>query len=210
MNGRAALCFGVLAFWASFAGMCQPPSAGGQAPAEFSISDSRELGFDEFKETSATLVLAGTPIPVETKFVKEGEMRRLIFVVHGQEVDEERYRVGVNGLEFVGTRSETFEPAIPLAPLPFAAPRTSEWKGKWKTGPTEVEGEATIEATPERINTVGGQFDAARIEIKLTMKVDDKDRRERTLKFWLVRDHGIIRRELGADSAREPAAQKSP
>ncbi|HAY14725.1 MAG TPA: hypothetical protein PLB31_02890 [Fimbriimonadaceae bacterium] len=206
MNGRVALGFGALAFFASFAGTCQP-QATGQAPADFSVTDSRQLGFDDFKDTKATLVLAGTPIPVETKFVKEGDVRRLIFVVHGQEVDEERYRVSVNGLEFIGTRSETFEPAIMLAPLPFAAPRTSEWKGKWKTGPTEVEGEATIEATPERINTVGGQFDAARIEIKLTMKVDDKDRRERTLKFWLVRDHGIVRRELGADSAREPAAK---
>lgn len=209
MNGRAALGFGVLAFWASFAGTCQP-QASGQDPAAFSITDSRELGFEEFKEKEATLVLAGTPIPVETKFIKEGDIRRLLFIVHGQEVDEERYRVGVDGLAFMGTRAESFEPPIPLVSLPFAAPKSSEWKGKWKTGPTEVEGEAKIEATPERINTVGGQFDAARIEIKLTMKVDDQDRRERTLKFWLVRDHGIVRRELGADSAREPVAKKSP
>lgn len=209
MNGRVALGFGVLAFWASFAGTCQP-QASGQDPAAFSITDSRELGFEEFKEKEATLVLAGTPIPVETKFIKEGDIRRLLFIVHGQEVDEERYRVGVDGLAFMGTRAESFEPPISLASLPFSAPKSSEWKGKWKTGPTEVEGEATIEATPERINTVGGQFDAARIEIKLTMKVDDQDRRERTLKFWLVRDHGIVRRELGVDSAREPAAKKSP
>ncbi len=182
----------------------------GQAGAKVErIADAAALGADKLPYTKARLILAGTEVPVEVQEVRSGESFVLRLVSHGEILEEERYESGPGGFRFLGGSGETFDPPIPLVRLPMTVGESWDWTGVAALGPTEKRATAKVTSGRERLNLASGVHDAIKVAVSLSVETSPQQTAKRELTFWIEPNRGVVRREFGAGSTREPRPRDS-
>jgi hypothetical protein len=191
-------------------GGCNLPSSvtgSGQvhAPGKtFASQDS--ITPDALPYTNARLLLAGTEVKVT--MTRRASPGQVIFDLSARDVvlESEKYLSDDKAFSFVGLSDETFQPAIPLVVYPFSIGDDWTWSGTANLGPNSKPAEAKLTCLPEKLNLPGGVYDCVLVTADVIVQASRGVPSKRTLKFWFQPKSGLVKREFGFSSTREPAS----
>ena len=199
--------FGVLAGC-----LIKPGLSNGQevTPVTKTYQDRQSLKADELPYKSARLILAGTSLPVEMNRVQKGNDVSFRLVTRNEVLETERFQSDATGFRFAGLSDEHFVPPIPLVRYPFIVGESWQWSGVAGLGPNEKAATANLRSDSETINLAGGVHGCIVVVADLVVHTSTGTDSKRTLKFWIEPQKGLIKREFGFSSTREPRPAGSP
>lgn len=197
---RAAnACLGALL--ALFLTGCRPP---GNAGVE--IASAVELMPDALYGEQATLNYGGTPIDVAMKRVANGPEVRFLLSAHDEVLETEVYQSTTSEFSLVSI-DEKFEPPLPLLKFPMTIGQPWDWSGELVAGGVRHRATAKITPSTEQLFlTKTGGVDTVKISIQMQIDSKTPSPAKRPLTFWFARGKGIVKREIGTATSREPAA----
>lgn len=181
-------------------------------PAQITSSfrDAASLKPDALPPKAANLVLASAEIPVELKANVENGKMTLVWLADYEEkigkpvvAETESYMFSDAGFSFVSGPHESFDPAIRLIKYPLTVGDKWDWNGKVVTGMTSARAKAQIETSADTLNIPYGNFGTLLVTVKMHMDTGTEGV-NRTFKFWFKPGEGLIARELGQSSSRQP------
>ena len=159
---------------------------------------------DALPYSAVRLVLAGEVVPATLKRVEKEGLTEFQIVRDGAILEREVYSFSGSTFQLNEIAGVTYEPPVPLVFDPVAIGDDWVWKGTVKSGSQALPATGKLTASREDLNVAGGPFSSVRISFNLSMKVQPDTVADRSLIFWFVDDRGLIKREVGAASAREP------
>jgi len=175
---------------------------------------------DALPYKNADLVIAGTAMPVKFEASrKPGEVVFFLRSKHGEVLEHEAYRFDVGQFSLWRAGGELYEPVIPLLKDPVSAGSNWEWSGQMFPA---VDGEpvrnseavrkatAKISLTSDTLNILGGSKSAMRVNVLLSIESGGNVRAQRTLSFWFMKDHGLVKRDFAFASTRGPSNRVEP
>ena len=165
----------------------------------------------------ATIRLAGTAIEVELLEEREGSEVTYEWVYRIPEdeeaitsIEKEQYSTANNTFALVAGPAESFDPPIPLIKFPFAIGDNYEWKGTHRLGVTEKPASATINTQTDTLNLSVGKFEVVLVTVNLNVQTGNPAGTDSIFKFWFKPGDGIVKREFGVSSSREPRESEAP
>ena len=179
---------------------CRPDGPPGTGP---SIAEARVLMADAFPGEKARLVLAGTEIPVKVKRREEGSDVVLELWAHGEIVQQERYVAGKDAFSLKVAGGEHYDPALPLVKFPMEVGATWSWSGSMTAGERVHPAKGSVTTSTEQVYAPSPES-AVKVLVELELESGGPRPAKRTLTFWIVPGHGVVKRAFGAGSAREP------
>lgn len=154
---------------------------------------------------SAKLNLAGDSIPVELACTDANGDVDVKLTAHNALFEEERYHAGEARFDLVDAAGETYDPPITLARAPMNIGDKWTWNGQMKAGDVGHTAKATISTSQERIFPPTGAIDALKVQVDFEIESGTPTPAKRSLSFWLAPGLGVVRRQFGSSSMREPA-----
>lgn len=158
--------------------------------------------------TRGALVLAGTAVPVELAQTRSGNTLGLELRAHGKLVERERYIADGNGFRLQEASGETYDPPLPLLQFPMTVGQSWNWEGKVLSAGSSRPASATVVSSMEKLNAPGGPYDCVVVRVDLEIETGAGEPVKRALRLWFARGQGIVQREFGATSTRQPMAQQ--
>ncbi|MBS1707829.1 MAG: hypothetical protein JSS65_03805 [Armatimonadetes bacterium] len=176
----------------------------GQAASETLAQSADTLKPQAVPYTKGNLIYQGSVVPVDIKSADDGKTLKLEFIVDGETTGSETYTYDATGFRFAGTEAELYEPALPLVHYPFKSEDPARWTGEIKMGDHSYPAEAEIKAKKEDLNITAGHFNTYLVEVQLSFDGGAPEKSKRRLRFWFDPGKGVVKRELGLNSSREP------
>lgn len=176
------------------------PVVGGQPIENDAVTISKP---DELPYENVRLVLAGEVIQAKLLRDKKPDATVFTIVRDGSVLEREVYSTVGTTFRLNEIAGVSYDPPVPLVFEPIVLGDTWNWKGTVKSGIQSLPASCSLHASSESLNVAGGPFSSVKIQMKLGMMVDGANA-ERMLTFWFVNDRGLVKREVGAASAREP------
>ena len=154
--------------------------------------------------SKGNLIYQGSVVPVDVKVDDDGKTLNVKLMVDGEVSSIETYSYDSSGFRFVGTEAEKYDPAIPLVHYPLRSENPWTWKGNIRMGDHAYPAEAEIKAKREDLNITAGHFNTYLVEVQLSFDGGAPEKSKRRLRFWFDPGKGIVKREFGLNSSREP------
>lgn len=174
------------------------------------FANAESLRPDVAPYTSARLLLAGTPLTVSMARSQKNDIVSFDLIARKEVLEVERYQLDENGFRFASLSDEKFVPPIPLVRYPFTVGESWHWSGTAGLGPNEKKATAELTSASETVNLAGGVHGCVVIVANLVVASPGGTDSKRTLRFWIEPKKGIIKREFGFSSTREPRPPGSP
>ncbi|RMG25450.1 MAG: hypothetical protein D6724_04095 [Armatimonadetes bacterium] len=136
----------------------------------------------------------------------DGQKREIAIVYEGKVVEREGYIANTKEVALVYwiDPAERFDPPIPLLKFPMPVESEWEWKGKHIIGPRELDAQAKIKTSKDRLELAIGSVEAVKVVVTLKTLDGSGNEKERELRFWFAPGLGPVRREYGVGQVREP------
>ena len=167
---------------------------------------SSTLNPDASPGRASDMVLAGTRIPVRLLTKHRGSEFTIELRAHGETFERERYFDGPASFSFRGTDDETYSPDVELIRFPMRVGDSWGWTGTVSSGGISRKADAVIKSGPKDLYIGGVPKEAVEVVVDLSLYSQGyKIPATRKLKFDFVQGQGIIRREFGDASIREPS-----
>lgn len=155
---------------------------------------------------TANLKIGEINMPVEIKQKSEGKTVTIDMEAHGQIFETESYVVGDSSFDLDEAAGEHYEPNLPLLKFPMKVGDTWNWKGTMTAGEKPHEASAVVTTTNDSVLLPGsGTTETVLVVIDLSIESGGPTPASRKLRFWFAKDKGVIKRQFGVGSSREPA-----
>jgi len=100
---------------------------------------------------------------------------------------------------------ETFDPPLPLLIFPMTVGDSWKWKGTMIADEARSKAEAKIVSQVSKAELKGSTVPSVKVMVDLQLAENQQSKPvKRTLSFWVVEGKGVVRREFGEESVREP------
>lgn len=185
---------------------CGGPQAEDRPSAKAQYPNHEALGADKLERDEANLILAGTKIPVAIRQERDGDRYKILVRAFDQTLEEESYRISKDEFLFEHLSGERFEPPIPIVRFPLTVGDKWDWTGDAFLGPLSRPASATVSTANDKLNLASGNLETVRVVVDLTVKTGRGTMADRKLQFWIKPRAGVVRREFGSSSLREPRA----
>jgi len=153
-----------------------------------------------------TLLLAGTPYPVTVKPFERGDDIRFDFVSHDEVFESELYEQTATMFFVIEAADERYVPAMPILRFPLTIGDSWKWEGEIVSSGISYKAGATITTGSEDLYFSGMKHHTVRVLVRISLEANPgKSPLERELTFWFEPGKGIIKREFGSASEREPS-----
>ncbi len=183
---------------------CNRDLSSNEGPQAPPITSNAQLGALNLPYRKAALILTGTTFPVALSRKLEANSVTFSLSAHDEVIEEEQFEYSEAGFRLAGASGESYHPPIPLLQFPMKVGDSWNWKGIINVGTIQRTATANIACSSDVLNTAGGPFDAVLVSVELIMPSGAVEPAKRRLRFWFVRGKGILKREFGAASTREP------
>jgi hypothetical protein len=164
------------------------------------IASLEEIRPFEEPNNSAILNLAGMEIPVEVDTEMDGPQRTIALVCNGETIEQERYVIGDDEFNLAFAAGEQFVPPLPIMVFPMSVGEGWEWSGQLISSNLKQHANAKVVTESSRAQIDGRSVPSVKVSVKLQLE----PKMERSLAFWIVEGKGVVRREFGDESVREP------
>jgi hypothetical protein len=182
-------------------------SAEGSDPKGAIINVSEELRAEVQPGKTALLTMGGVAVPVELSQEQTGDTIVLKMKAHGASVDWETYESTVARYSVKYAEGETYSPAVDLIRYPMRVGDSWDWSGSMVAAGQKRPAKALIQTSAAKLTLAEGPVPAVKVALRLSMPATaTMPAAERTLSFWFVENRGLLRREFGTESIREPGA----
>jgi hypothetical protein len=179
----------------------EPPAVQGQLIGSFS-----ELKPDAQPGAKADMLMAGTHIPVNVSVNRSGSRFEIILSAHNETFETERYRIVSGAFSLQGAAGDTYLPALDLLRFPSHLGDNWNWVGTVSSGGIQRHATATVSSSSTNLYSGGVTTEAVQVEVNLSLySQGEKTPAARKLVFDFVPGKGIVRREFGDASVRQPA-----
>ncbi|CAN5525028.1 hypothetical protein BH11ARM2_BH11ARM2_01610 [soil metagenome] len=169
------------------------------------VRDAKEIGAGQTPNGPAVLSLAGVPMAVAVVGKKVGDDIVVESQRHGSVVDREVYTVTNESVSLKEAAGEAYEPPITLLKFPMNVGCGWTWTGSTAAGTDTRQAKAAIVTESAKVAEKGGNVPAVKATVDLDLASEDGTGTvKRRLSFWFVEGRGVIRREFGDESVREP------
>lgn len=151
------------------------------------------------QETS--FCIDGTILPSKLGTSSDGEKRVIEIKDQDVTIEREQYEIVEKGLVVREAGDEVYDPPIDIIRIPMYTGDTWTWKGNLISPTTPIPAEAKVTTEDAQVPYQGKSVRAVLTTVDLEIFL--KTPRSRTMKFWVTKDYGIIKREFGT-SIRQP------
>jgi hypothetical protein len=175
----------------------------------FLVVDDASLKPDNLTLKEVSLELAGSKYKAEVKQTREGNQIQIDLQAFGEVIESERYESTEQMFSVVNAGGERYDPPISLIKYGMRVGDTWNWKGEIRTGPAGHEATAVITTSSEDLTVNGGTVhDVIKVEVALAIDSGrPSNPSTRKLKFWIGPKMGVVKREFGDYSKREPMGE---
>ncbi len=161
-------------------------------------------------DKNANLILGGTKIPVELKETLADGKITWTWMTQGTEIEKEVYSTTPQKFALISGPAESFNPAIPLIKFPFKVGDSYSYKGSQTFGMVKREATAKITSSNDKLNLETGVYETVLVTIELNVASGTPGGTNSTFKFWFSPTKGMVKREFGFSSTRQPRKADSP
>ncbi len=169
------------------------------------IQSAMEFKPDALYAENALLGYGGTEVAVKMKRKESGGIVKFVLIAHGEVFETETYRTSNTEFALVGL-DDVFEPPLPLLRFPMHVGDKWDWDGNLTSAMVPHKAKATVTSAREQLFLKkSGQMDTVRADVMLSLDSGTPTPASRKLSFWFVRGRGIVKREIGTATTREPA-----
>lgn len=165
------------------------------------IKSAAEFGVVVPPEHSLSFCIDGTLIDSHLASEKKTDSYTIQVETKDSMIESEEYRVTGKELQVVAAADEDYKPAIPILKAPMYAGDRWSWTGTLGNPDEPIPAKAEISTSDEQIPYKGKSVPAILTEVNLM--IGDKNPVRRTLRFWITKEYGILKREFGT-SIRQP------
>ena len=149
--------------------------------------------------------MGAVTLPVEIKQKITPDLIELRLVAHHEPIDLEGYRSTPHEFGAVFAEGEHYDPPIPLLRFPMTVGESWNWSGYMTATAVARPATAEIDSSIGKVTMADGPQTAVRVDVRLHMPAfRDSGAGRRALVFWFVKGRGLVRREFGSESVREP------
>ena len=169
------------------------------------IGSSSDLVGEGVPYLQGNLILAGTVVPVAIEVKASGDQTRFDLVAHGETIEKEIYGNGPSGYSIIEAGGESYVPPVPILRFPLDVGDRWKWSGTASSGPIRHQATAEISTSREELNVPGGPYSTVRVKVELKFSgTGAAQPTVRNLDFWFAPGKGVVKRQFGASSTREP------
>lgn len=158
---------------------------------------------------SARLTYGSPPaIPVTVQTFRRNDDYRIDMLAHGELFDSEAYKLNSECFALSEGAGEEFNPPIPILQFPMNVDGGQwSWAGTLSSERDPHPAKATIVSKTEELTF--GQSSVWTVQIDVNIKLEGSESSlpaNRKLKFWFGKGYGLIKRQFGNISIREPSS----
>ena len=154
----------------------------------------------------ANLKIGQVEVPVKVRQEATGDQLVLKLDAHGQTFEKEVYHVGETSFDLVEGAGEIYKEPLPILKFPFSIGDAWTWTGTMSAGNEPHEATAKIATSEEPLLLpVEGSTPSVLVVVDLSIKGSGPTPATRKLRFWFVKDKGLVKRQFGIASSREPS-----
>ena len=154
----------------------------------------------------ALLRLAGVKVPVEVKYAVVKNQVNVQLFAHGEVFEKEGYITDPEAFRLQEAADGTYAPPLDLLRFPMHVGDKWSWSGRMVTGGISRPTKATVTTSTGKVYAGALGMDAVQVNVDLEIYADPgRSPSKRKLSFWFVPQKGLVRREFGTESIREPA-----
>lgn len=166
----------------------------------------RDLQPDAAIAQNASLKIGQVDVPVAVVQSTETDRMILALEAHGQVFEREVYRVAGDSFDLVEGAGEVYEDPLPILKFPLAIGDAWSWKGKMSSGNEPHDASAKIATSSEPLLLPAeGSTPSVLVVVDLEISGAGPTPATRKLRFWFVKGKGLVKRQFGIASTREPA-----
>lgn len=182
---------------------CTGKSASGSGEEFASINDLKP---DALIPKTANLKIGQVDVPVEVLQEASADQMVLTLEAHGQTFEKEVYRATDASFELVEGAGELYEKPMPILKFPLAVGDAWNWSGTMSAGNEPHKATAKIATSEEPLLLpVEGSTPSVLVVVDLSIQGSGPTPATRKLRFWFVKDKGLVKRQFGIASSREPS-----
>lgn len=180
--------------------------SGRQSGSGAKIETSQDLKPDATVPVKASLKIGEVNMPVEIRQKNELDTVRLEIDAHGQTFETEVYRATEKSFDLVDAAGEIYDKPLPLLKFPMNVGDTWKWVGTMRSGDEPHKASATVTSASESIMVPSsGSTESVLVVVDLNIESGGPTPANRKLRFWFVKDRGLLKRQFGIGSSREPS-----
>lgn len=184
-------------------------------PAPMTISGQGRLieSFDDLKPDAlpgkrAEMLMAGTHIPVDLSVRSADSEFVIVLHAHGETFETEKYRTTPTSFSLSEAGGDNYVPALDLLRFPMHLGDQWTWQGRVLSGGIQRQATATVSSSSTTLYQGGLTTEAVKVDVDLSLYSEgDKTPAARKLVFEFVPGKGIVRREFGDASVRQPPSE---
>lgn len=180
---------------------CQPGGARGSGAKYETPSDLKPTAMIPAK---ANLRIGELDLPVEVEQTESGDKTTIALKAHGQVFEKEVYGLDQKSLTMIEVAGEMYEAPLPLLQFPLRVGDGWTWSGTMTAGQEPHKATAKIATAPEQILLPGGSTPSILVVVDLAIESGASTPATRKLRFWFVEGKGLVKRQFGIGSSREP------
>ena len=165
---------------------------------------------------TANLILGGRLIEVHLQEIRNDSSVIFAWLTppsgsgqEGVEIEREKYGFSNTGFSLLAGPAESFESGIPLIKFPFTIGDSYDWEGVQYLGKNKRTAKAKVTTSAEQVNLETGNFETVLVTIDLTVETGTPGGSQSQFKFWIKPGEGVVKREFGFSSTREPRESNS-
>jgi hypothetical protein len=150
--------------------------------------------------------MGAVTIPVTVNQTIAQDLIEFSLLAHREPIDVEGYQSLPQEFSVLYAEGEHYNPPIPLLRFPMTVGESWSWTGNMTATAVKRPATAEIDSSIGKVNMPDGPQTAVRVDVRLRMPAwGDSAAGRRALVFWFVKGRGLVRREFGSESIREPA-----
>lgn len=185
---------------------CDPGRGGsGGGGTGAALDAPAEINPDAKIPLKASLKIGEIEMPVAVKQSQTGEAVRIDLEAHGQVLESESYLAKSNSFELSAVAGENYKDPLPLLKFPMKVGDTWNWVGTMTAGDEPHKASATIITSTDKVLlTASGSQEAVLVVVDLKIESGGPVSAQRKLRFWFVKNKGLVKRQFGTASSRDP------
>jgi hypothetical protein len=172
---------------------------GASVPSAFNLKPDAKIPL------KASLKIGEIDMPVEIKQTQTGDQIRIDLEAHGQVLESEAYLAKEGAFELAAVAGENYKDPLPLLKFPMNVGDTWNWVGTMTAGDEPHKASATISTSSDKVLLpASGSQEAVLVVVDLEIESGGPEPAKRKLRFWFVKDKGLVKRQFGTASSRDP------
>lgn len=156
-------------------------------------------------DSKAKLELGKIEIPVEVVQKKTEDSLTFDLRSYDQSFEQEVYKFDGASFNLAYAAGDNYEPALPLLKFPMNVGDEWQWSGTMTSGNLPHKATAVVKTSTEQVLLPGaGATNCVLVGVDLAIDSGGPNPATRKLRFWFVKNGGLVKRQFGIGSSRDP------